>query len=121
MARAPPDLPTTHEDPDLSRTFFLGGAGGEAAAQSRAHLTHTRKAHALRPAHLCSAPWSWPATREGIWEHGTVSEAPPHPLHFPGRSGPEPAAAPNRSTSSAILPSPRLPRHRYPQPPARSR
>lgn len=53
VARAPPDLPTTHEDPDLSRTFLLGGG-----AQSRAHLTHTRKAHALRPAHLCSAPWS---------------------------------------------------------------
>lgn len=87
MAKAPPDLPTTHEDPGSRRTVLLGKGG---AAQSRAHLTcvHTRVRLTLSAPHTCAPPLGpGPAAREGIWEPGTVSEA---PLPAPAPAPPSP-------------------------------
>lgn len=92
--------------------------------QSRAHLTcvHTRVRLTLSAPHTCAPPLGpRPATRVGIWEPRTVSEVPPIPAPSPPFPWPEWSGACRGSQLAHIIPSPRLPRHRYPQPPARSR
>lgn len=109
MAKAPPDLPTTHEDPGSRRTVLLG-KGGSGAVTRPSHLrSHTRKAHALRPAHLCSASWSWArGARRHLGTRDSFRGAPPRPRPRP--------AIPSISRAGVVQSLPRLPTGPHPSP-----
>lgn len=111
-------LSTLDENRDSNCTSPPGGGG---AAQSRAHLTcvHTRVRLTHSAPHTCAPPLGpGPATRVGIWEPRTVSEAPsPNPSIFPAGvirslsrfpTGPHPSLPPSAAepVSAATSPEP---------------
>lgn len=81
VGKASSDLPTLDENRDSNCKSPPGGEEERRSHARTSHLrSHTRKAHALRPAHLRSAPWS--RARNASRHLGTqdgFGGAPPNP------------------------------------------
>lgn len=77
-----PDHPS-HPDPDSALHTRVGGRGGCAVTRAPHLLSQALTAFTLRPAHLCSAPWSRAGDRlKHLGTQGSCGSA-PHRFSFP--------------------------------------